>query len=150
MKNKILPLIKCIKSTTTIEGHRKKHNINGNSNKIIIMNYKIKDITKIALSRSGLRNPFKKLFKVIEFETTSYCNRKCDYCPNVDYERFGDDDDFFMKENVFKTLVDQLEELSFDGLISPHLYGEPMSDHRMLSWAEHIKKITKLKIKNSH
>ena len=105
-----------------------------------MMNYSIKDYIKLALSRSGLRNPFKKVFKVIEFETTSYCNRKCSYCPNVDFERFGDDDNFFMKENVFKTLIDQLEELNFNGLISPHLYGEPMSDHRMLSWSKHIKK----------
>jgi len=104
------------------------------------MNLNIKDYVKLALSRTGLRNPFKNVFKVIEFETTSYCNRKCDYCPNVDFERFGDDDSFFMKENVFKTLIDQLVELNFDGLISPHLYGEPMSDHRMLSWSEHIKK----------
>ena len=63
---------------------------------------------------------------------------------NVDFERFGDDDDFFMKENVFKTLIDQLEELNFDGLISPHLYGEPMSDHRMLSWSCTYKKTSKL------
>ena len=103
------------------------------------MNLNLKDIVKLALSRTGLRNPFSKMFNVIEFETTSYCNRKCSYCPNVDFERFGDDDDFFMKEKVFHTLINQLEELNFNGLISPHLYGEPMSDHRMLSWSKYIK-----------
>ena len=103
------------------------------------MNLNIKDILKIGLSRTGLRNPFNNMFKVIEFETTSYCNRKCEYCPNVDFERFGDDESFFMKEKVFKTLIDQLSQVNFNGLISPHLYGEPMSDHRMLSWSKHIK-----------
>lgn len=103
------------------------------------MNLNLKDILKIGLSRTGLRNPFNNMFKVIEFETTSYCNRKCEYCPNVDFERFGDDESFFMKEKVFKTLIDQLSEVNFNGLISPHLYGEPMSDHRMLSWSKHIK-----------
>ncbi len=81
------------------------------------MNLNFKDYVKLALSRTGLRNPFNKMFKVIEFETTSYCNRKCDYCPNVDFERFGDEDDFFMKQSVFETLIKQLSELNFDGLI---------------------------------
>ena len=103
------------------------------------MNLNLKDFVKIGLSRFGLRNPFNKMFQVIEFETTSYCNRKCDYCPNVDFERFGDEESFFMKETVFKTLIQQLSELNFSGMISPHLYGEPMSDHRMLSWSKHIK-----------
>ena len=100
----------------------------------------LKDISKIILSRSGIRNPFNKMFKELEFETTSYCNRKCDYCPNVEFERFGEDENFLMKQEVFETLIDQLVDLKFTGLISPHLYGEPLSDHRMLSWAEHIKK----------
>ncbi len=102
--------------------------------------YNSKDLLKLTLSRLGLRNPFNKMFKVVEFETTAYCNRKCNYCPNVDFERFGDQEKFFMKEDVFKTLISQLSELNFKGLISPHLYGEPMSDPRMLSWSEHIKK----------
>jgi len=103
------------------------------------MSFTFKDYIKLILSRTGLRNPFNKTFKVIEFETTSYCNRKCDYCPNVEFERFGDEDDFFMKEEVFKTLISQLAKLNFNGLISPHLYGEPMSDYRMLDWSKHIK-----------
>ena len=100
----------------------------------------LKDISKIILSRSGIRNPFNKMFKELEFETTSYCNRKCDYCPNVELERFGDDENFLMKQEVFETLIEQLVDLKFSGLISPHLYGEPLSDHRMLSWAKYIKK----------
>ena len=104
------------------------------------MSLNIKDIVKLTLSRSGLRNPFNKMFNVLEFETTSYCNRKCDYCPNVDFERYGDQEKFFMKEEVFETLIKQLADLKFEGLISPHLYGEPLSDPRMLEWSKHIKK----------
>ena len=100
----------------------------------------LKDTAKIILSRTGIRNPFNKLFKVVEFETTAYCNRKCEYCPNADFERFGGEDNFFMNEKVFYELINQLEALNYSGLISPHLYGEPMSDHRMLDWSSHIKK----------
>ena len=44
-----------------------------------------------------------------------------------------------MKEEVFHTLIEQLKEMNFDGLISPHLYGEPMSDPRMPNWIKHIR-----------
>jgi radical SAM protein with 4Fe4S-binding SPASM domain len=101
------------------------------------MNFK--DLVKIALSRSGIRNPFKSMFKVLEFETTAYCNRKCNYCPNVEFERFGEDENFLMSEKVFETLIGHLVDLKFNGLISPHLYGEPLSDHRMLDWVRYIK-----------
>ena len=46
---------------------------------IINMSLNFKDYAKLVLSRTQLRNPFNKVFKVIEFETTSYCNRKCSY-----------------------------------------------------------------------
>ena len=107
-----------------------------------------KDIIKIFLSRSGLRDPFNKLFSEIEFESTAYCNRKCNYCPNVEYERFGADENFLMKQEVFETLINQLVDLRFTGLISPHLYGEPLSDHRILSWSKFIKeKLPKSRLK---
>ena len=99
----------------------------------------LRDIFKIALSRTNLRNPLANLFKEIEFETTAYCNRKCVYCPNVDFERFGEHENFLMKQEVFENLVQQLKDLNFSGLISPHLYGEPMSDPRMLEWCRYIK-----------
>ena len=57
----------------------------------------------------------------------------------MDYERFADDEKFLMKEEVFHTLIEQLKEMNFDGLISPHLYGEPMSDPRMPEWIKHIR-----------
>ena len=36
-----------------------------------------KNSLKILLARTEVINPFNKLFKEIEFETLSYCNRKC-------------------------------------------------------------------------
>lgn len=100
----------------------------------------LKDLTKITLSRLNIRNPFNKMFEAIEFESTAYCNRKCNYCPNVDYERFGSEENFLMKEEIFENLLSQLVDLNFKGMISPHLYGEPMSDHRLLDWVKRIRK----------
>ena len=99
-----------------------------------------KDFIKKSLARSEIINPFRTLFKEVEFETLAYCNRKCEYCPNVDWERFGDDESFFMKDEVFRALIQQLKDLGFSGQISPHLYGEPLSDPRLTKWVAHIRK----------
>ena len=101
---------------------------------------KSKDTIKKSLARTEIINPFRKLFKEVEFETLAYCNRKCEYCPNIDFERFGDGESFFMKENVFHTLIKQLKDLGFNGQISPHMYGEPLSDPRLTEWMAHIRK----------
>lgn len=98
-----------------------------------------KNVVKQILSNTEVINPFRNLFKEIEFETLTYCNRKCFYCPNIDFERFGEEGDFFMKEDVFTTLIEQLKNMGFNGLIAPHLYGEPMSDPRLNKWMKHIK-----------
>ena len=91
-----------------------------------------KDGLRKTLARMEVINPFDSLFEEIEFETLSYCNRKCDYCPNATWERFGANEHFFMAEEVFQTLIKQLKDLGFKGQIAPHLYGEPMSDPRLL------------------
>jgi 2-deoxy-scyllo-inosamine dehydrogenase (SAM-dependent) len=98
----------------------------------------VRQVRKSA-ARLGVINPFRDLFKEIEFETLAYCNRKCNYCPNVDYERFGEMENFFMKEEIFLTLIDQLVELEFQGELAPHLYGEPMADPRLAHWVAHVR-----------
>ena len=54
----------------------------------------VKNIIKKTLSNTNIINPFNDIFKEIEFETLAYCNRKCFYCPNVDFERLGDEASF--------------------------------------------------------
>ncbi len=100
----------------------------------------VKRIIKKAIATTGLETPLKTIFSELEFETTSYCNRKCDYCPNVDYERFGAEEKFFMAESTFLNLVCQLKKLDFKGQISPHLYGEPLIDPRIYEWIGHLKR----------
>lgn len=100
----------------------------------------VKDQAKKSLARLGVLNPFSDLFAEIEFETTSYCNRKCDYCPNAEWERMGGSSGFFMAEDVFVTLVQQLKELGFTGKVAPHLYGEPMRDPRLTRWMAYVRK----------
>ena len=85
----------------------------------------------------SLKHP---LFKTVEIETISTCNRKCVYCPNHSYERPAG----LMEEAVFYKLIDELADIGFSGTLSPHFYGEPMLDKRL----EKFKNVKISKLKN--
>lgn len=91
------------------------------------------DIMQI-LARCNVIDPFRNMFHALEFETTVFCNRKCEYCPNANHERIGKEDGRLMPREIFEKLVCDLREINFRGLIAPHLYGEPLSDGRLLEW----------------
>src|SRR3972149_4614439 len=97
-------------------------------------------LLKKILAQLGFLNPFREPFKEIEFETTTFCNRKCEYCPNSKHERTGSEDGRYMKEEVFEKLLSDLSDIDFRGLIAPHLYGEPLTDPRLVSWISKIRK----------
>lgn len=100
---------------------------------------KLKRQFKKYLARSGAVNPFKKIFSDVEFETTAYCNRKCSYCPVSMYPRPGDEDDRFMRREVFEKIISDLKDINYKGQIAPHLYGEPLTDHRIVEWTSYIR-----------
>lgn len=76
-----------------------------------------------------------KIFRIVEVETTTYCNRKCTFCPNSLYNRGN----HLMEWSTYKKLIDDLREMSFKGMISPHFYGEPMSDDRLIDIVKYTK-----------
>lgn len=103
---------------------------------------------KKILAETEIVNPFRKMFTEIEIETTAYCNRKCTYCPVSMYPRPGDEDDRYMREEVFDKILDDLAKLNFEGMIAPHMYGEPLTDPRIVEWSRKIKtKLPKAKLK---
>ncbi len=63
----------------------------------------------------------------VEIETTTICNRKCSYCPNYTVGR----PPRLMEENTFYKIIDSLKKYNFQGRISPHFYGEPLTDSRL-------------------
>ncbi|MHC4487647.1 MAG: radical SAM/SPASM domain-containing protein [Planctomycetota bacterium] len=94
---------------------------------------------KNTMVKLDLIDPFRKSFREIEFETTTYCNRKCVYCPNSKYERPGSENGRYMSEKVFEKLLKDLSEIGFNGLIAPHLFGEPLTDPRLTDWISRIR-----------
>lgn len=77
----------------------------------------------------------KAIFNRVEIETTSICNRKCNYCPNSTIGR----PDGYMDENLFYKVVDELSTLGFSGRISPHFYGEPLMDKRLVRFVKYMR-----------
>ena len=55
------------------------------------------------------------------------------------YPRNGDQDGRYMKEEVFSKLISDLVELNYQGLVSPHLYGEPLTDPRIVEWVKALR-----------
>jgi radical SAM protein with 4Fe4S-binding SPASM domain len=75
--------------------------------------------------RYGVKSSF--MFRAVELEINSMCNRKCGYCPNVSDKRPPG----YMEEALFDKIIGELGDIDFDGRISYHFYGEPLLDKRL-------------------
>jgi hypothetical protein len=71
---------------------------------------------------------------VVEIETTTFCNLKCHYCPNYTVGR----PPHLMEERTFYKIIDSLKQQHFTGMISPHFYGEPLTDSRLESFLQYV------------
>lgn len=67
----------------------------------------------------------------VEIETTTYCNRRCSYCPNSIYDRGSRANEVYMETELFRKIVTDLGSNYFCMQFSPHRYGEPLADPRM-------------------
>jgi radical SAM protein with 4Fe4S-binding SPASM domain len=67
----------------------------------------------------------------VEVETTTYCNRRCSYCPNSIYDRGSRANEVRMETDLFRKIVTDLGDNHFCMQFSPHRYGEPLADPRM-------------------
>lgn len=77
----------------------------------------------------------KYFFDAISIEINTYCNRRCEYCPNKDYEPKNN----FMEDTTFKTIISQLKKINYNGVLSYHFYNEPLFDNRLEYFIEYVK-----------
>jgi radical SAM protein with 4Fe4S-binding SPASM domain len=70
-------------------------------------------------------------FEEIELEINTSCNRRCPYCPNSIFDRGLIENEKLMSIEVFQKVVNELSDIGYDGIISPHRYGEPLLDKRL-------------------
>lgn len=62
----------------------------------------------------------------IEIEIGSYCNRRCSFCPNSFIDRISEKR--LMDDALFESIVSQLGDLGWRGIIRFHRYNEPLAD----------------------
>ena len=66
------------------------------------------------------RDPY--MFRIVAIETSTFCNRKCSYCPvSNETESIPK---LFMKKETFYLIIKQLKDIGFSGTIMYHFYNE--------------------------
>jgi radical SAM protein with 4Fe4S-binding SPASM domain len=68
--------------------------------------------------------------RLIEIEIHSYCNRKCNWCPNKFIDR-----DFYeqLPEDIYLKILNELKENNFNSIITYSRYNEPMYNIDLLN-----------------
>ena len=74
--------------------------------------------------------------KFIEIETSTYCNRDCDWCPNNLFDRSKKQR--LIDETLFDKIIQDLRSENFSGDIALHNYNEPLLDPYLY---KHISKL---------
>jgi len=75
-------------------------------------------------------------FNTILIQTTSFCNRKCEFCGFGYYEKPKE----FMTDEVFSQIIKQLKELNYKGRIELNSYNEPLLDKNLIEKIKYIRK----------
>jgi hypothetical protein len=81
-----------------------------------------------SLSEYQKQLAFKSAVRLIDLETSSQCNRRCEYCVNATYDETRDrfSNNIFMKDEIFASIIDQLATIGFVGRIAFHYLNEPL------------------------
>jgi hypothetical protein len=81
-----------------------------------------------SLSEYQKRIAFKSAVRLIDLETSSQCNRRCEYCVNATYDETRDrfSKNIFMNDEIFASIIDPLAEIGFVGRIAFHYLNEPL------------------------
>lgn len=83
------------------------------------------------------RMMFKNNVYIVEIGISSYCNRKCWFCPNYTIDRKSNVTE--LDEELFLKLIMELKEIDYSGYIYLHRYNEPLYNKELL-----IKRITQI------
>jgi radical SAM protein with 4Fe4S-binding SPASM domain len=83
--------------------------------------------------------PLNKL-RMVEIEIFSYCNRQCWFCPNSLIDRHSGN--ILMDESLYLYVLNDLQSINFDGMISYSRYNEPLSNKEI--FIERLKQAKKI------
>ena len=90
------------------------------------------------ISAGAARRLFKSSVHFVEFETFSYCNRKCWFCANSFIDRKSTN--VYLSEEVFAKILRDLSSIEYAGTVNLSNYNEPLADRAIV---EHIAAVRK-------
>lgn len=76
------------------------------------------------------REMFRRSVTQVEIEIFSYCNRRCWFCPNAEIDRISHNE--YMAPELYSSIIAQLAEIEYTGMISYSRYNEPLADRIIL------------------
>lgn len=76
------------------------------------------------------RRMFKSAVEIVAIETSSFCNRRCSYCPNATNDRIGNKK--YLDEGLFNRIIQDLAEIEYDRDIVLTRFNEPMADPSLI------------------
>lgn len=79
---------------------------------------------------AAARKLFADHVRHVVLEVSSYCNRRCGFCPNVALTRFKGEK--LMPVGMFQMIISELAEISYQNTLYFHLYNEPLANAEML------------------
>lgn len=74
---------------------------------------------------------------VINIEISTYCNRRCSYCPMSIYPR----EQKYMSKDLFMKLINELKLIDYCGLILLNFFNEPLFDEHLNEKIRYVKNI---------
>jgi len=129
LKLKLNPIESQIKKLETVDENCWDKYLIDTQKELLFYDRNLDDVKK--------KDLFKKYVTAINLETSSFCNRKCNYCPCAQIDRGGQK---LMEDSLFSNIIDDLASINYSMVISLNLYNEPLADKKIL---ERIKEIRK-------
>lgn len=77
-----------------------------------------------------MKNIFKENVKLVEIGISSFCNRKCWFCPNSIVDRFSKNVE--LDEYLFIKILKELQEIDYSNSLYLHRYNEPLYNKDLL------------------
>jgi radical SAM protein with 4Fe4S-binding SPASM domain len=83
----------------------------------------------------------------ISIGISSYCNLRCNNCPNSVHENSLKKNEVLMKENLFYKIIEDLKKINYRGRLGFHFFSEPLGDERLAKFVKYARsQLPKVKI----
>lgn len=89
-------------------------------------------------NREAAKELFARSVERIEVETHSYCNRRCDYCPNAVGDRLGEN--VRIPDDIWSTILANLTEIDYKERFVFTSYNEPLADRAIVQRIREVRR----------